>query len=243
MINIEVCIDNITSLFNAQSSGAGRIELCSALALGGLTPSHALITMALKHARVPIYAMIRPRDGDFLYTDYEIEMMLKEIYHARQLGVQGVVFGVLNEKSYVDADVLSSLMRESKGLGVTFHRAIDCVADIDEALDTILNAGCERILTSGSATNAFAGMNQIQHMVERAQGRLSVMAGAGVNEQNVVQIINKTGVREIHFSAKEKQLSAMKNIYGCGTLSEFTQINVASISRIKALKDAIVKRK
>ncbi|AGH81549.1 copper homeostasis protein [Psychromonas sp. CNPT3] len=241
MINIEVCIDNITSLFNAQSAGAGRIELCSALALGGLTPSHALISATLKHAQLPIYAMIRPRDGDFLYSDFEIEMMHKEIYHARKLGVQGVVFGVLNENAGVDLDVLRSLMQESKGLGVTFHRAIDCVADMDDALDKILSAGCERILTSGRASNALTGIETIKHMVSRTQGRLSVMAGAGVGAHNVEQIIKQTGIREVHFSAKEQQFSAMKKIAGCGSLNEFTQISVASPLKIKALKEAIVK--
>ena len=125
MINIEVCIDNLESLFTAQKAGAGRIELCSSLALGGLTPSHGLITLAVKHAHVPIYTMIRPRDGDFLYSSFEVEMMLNEIHTMRTLGVQGVVFGVLNKAAQIDKNILNSLMKEAKGMGVTFHRAID----------------------------------------------------------------------------------------------------------------------
>ncbi|WP_028864883.1 copper homeostasis protein CutC [Psychromonas aquimarina] len=239
MINVEVCIDNIESLFTAQRSGAGRIELCSSLALGGLTPSSGLIELAVKHASIPVYTMIRPRDGDFLYSSFEVEMMLKEIHSARSLGVQGVVFGVLNEDAQIDKDILSSLMRESKGLGVTFHRAIDCCSDVHSAVETILTAGCERILTSGLADNAYDGRAVIKQMVKQCEGRLSVMAGAGINSDNVGTVVKETGISEVHLSGKKLRASHMKTITACGKLPEFLSINVTDAENIKTLKSAL----
>ncbi len=239
MVNIEVCIDNIESLFTAQKAGASRIELCSSLALGGLTASSGLIEQVIKHACIPVYAMIRPRDGDFLYSSIEVEMMLKDIHVARSLGVQGLVFGVLNEYAQIDKNTLNSLMKEAKGLGVTFHRAIDCCADVSGAVDTILSAGCERILTSGLADNALDGAATIRQMVTQCEGALSVMAGAGVNSANVAKIIKESGVKEIHLSGKTVRSSFMKNIVACGNLAEFLNINVTKASSIEAVKNAL----
>lgn len=239
VMNVEVCIDNIESLFTAQQAGAGRIELCSSLALGGLTPSSGLIEMVMKHARIPVYTMIRPRDGDFLYSSMEVEMMLREIHNAKKQAVQGVVFGVLNEYANVDSDVLKSLMREAAGVAVTFHRAIDCCHNAHDAMEIILSAGCERVLTSGLAANALQGAATIKQMVEQAKGQLSVMAGAGVNADNVLDLIKRTGVREVHLSGKTTKLTAMKNIVACGELSEFKQINVTGFDNVKAVVEKI----
>ncbi|WP_019614185.1 copper homeostasis protein CutC [Psychromonas ossibalaenae] len=239
MINVEVCIDNIESLFTAQKSGAGRIELCSSLALGGLTPSSGLIELAVKHASVPVYTMIRPRDGDFLYSSFEVEMMLKEIHSARSLGAQGVVFGVLNEDAQIDKDILKSLMRESAGLGVTFHRAIDCCRDVHSAVEAVMSAGCERILTSGLADNAYDGRAVINQMVKQSAGRLSVMAGAGINSDNVGMIIKESGICEVHLSGKKLRASHMKKITACGKLPEFLSINVTDADNIDMLKSAV----
>lgn len=239
MINIEVCIDNIESLFTAQTAGAGRIELCSALTLGGLTPSHGLVAEVLKHAHLPVYSMIRPREGDFLYSSFEVEMMLNEIHTMRTLGVQGVVFGVLNKMAQIDKDVLKSLMQESKGLGVTFHCAIDCCADVEQALEIIMSAGCERILTSGLACNAIDGVETIAHMVEQGKGRISVMAGAGINANNVVNIIKKAGVSEVHLSGKGMRESDIEKTVACGRLPEFQRINVTQQKIIEAISKAL----
>lgn len=239
MINVEVCIDNIESLFIAQQSGAGRIELCSSLALGGLTPSVGLMTQVIKHAKIPVYSMIRPRDGDFLYSSNEIEMMLSEIHSARLLGVQGVVLGVLDQHALVDSDILKSLVKEAKGLGVTFHRAIDCCLKTEGAVDTIIDAGCERILTSGLATTAESGISTLKKMVDQSQGKLSIMAGSGVNSLNVARIIQQTGVHEIHLSGKISRASHMVNIENCGNLPEFLKINVTGEKNITAVKHAL----
>ena len=240
MFNLEVCIDNIESLFTAQKAGADRIELCSALALGGLTASSGLMKAAVQHATIPIYAMIRPREGDFLYSSDEVEMMLAEIHNARAIGVQGLVFGVLNKQAQIDSDVLKSLMLASKGLGVTFHRAIDCCIDIDNALEIILSAGCERILTSGLKLNAIDGIANIKKMVELSAGYLSIMAGSGINSANVLQIIKQTGVNEVHLSGKTLRNSYMLQIVACGKIAEFQHVNVTQQCKIIAIKEELI---
>jgi copper homeostasis protein len=239
MINIEVCIDNIESLFTAQHAGAGRIELCNSLTLGGLTPSAGLITQVIKHATIPVFAMIRPRDGDFLYSSDEIEIMLAEIHTAHLLGVQGVVFGMLNKQAQIDTDALKDLMHASKSLGVTFHRAIDCCADYELAIEAILSAGCDRVLTSGLASTAELGLDCIKDMVEQSHGRLSVMAGSGVNANNVAEIVNVSGVQEVHLSGKVSRASHMNIIKNCGVLPEFMRFNVADGNKIDAVKHAL----
>ncbi|PKG37581.1 copper homeostasis protein CutC [Psychromonas sp. Urea-02u-13] len=239
MINVEVCIDNIESLFTAQNAGANRIELCSSLALGGLTPSVGLITQVMKYTKIPVYTMIRPRDGDFLYSSDEIEMMLAEIHAVQKLGVQGVVFGLLNEQAQIESDALQTLMNASKGLGVTFHRAIDCCVDAELAIDTILSAGCERVLTSGLMSTAELGADYIKAMVEQSSGRLSIMAGAGISANNVAGIVRMSGVQEVHLSGKVSRSSQMKIIENCGYLPEFMKINVTGGDKIEAVKQAL----
>ncbi|HIP76803.1 MAG TPA: copper homeostasis protein CutC [Psychromonas hadalis] len=235
MINIEVCVDNVESLFSAQQAGAHRIELCAALSEGGLTPNAGLIEMAVKYANVPVYSMIRPRCGDFLYSSFEVEMMLKDIYFAKQQGVQGVVFGVLNEYSEIDKDLLTVLMKAAKGVGVTFHRAIDCCVNYPAGLDVILSAGCERVLTSGLSNNALEGINIIKKMVKQSNERLSIMAGAGVNSGNAIEIIKRTGVQELHLSAKHARQSLMKEVSACGKNSEFLAFSATEQREISTL--------
>ncbi|PKF63730.1 copper homeostasis protein CutC [Psychromonas sp. psych-6C06] len=239
MINLEVCIDNIESLFTAQQAGADRIELCGALALGGLSPSSGLITQVMKHASVPVNVMVRPRDGDFLYSSHEVEMMLHEIHTAKKYGMHGVVFGALDKQAKIDVDILKSLMRAAEGLSVTFHRAIDCCEDAHLAIDTLLSVGCDRVLTSGLASNAELGADCLKSMVSQSQGRLIIMAGAGINANNVAGIIKDTGVSEVHLSGKVSRASQMENILNCGYLPEFMKISVTSADKISTVKQAI----
>ncbi len=241
-MKVEVCIDNFESLQIAERAGADRIELCSALALGGITPNAGFIERAVQYASIPIYVMIRPRSGDFYYSEYEVEIMLKDIYHARIAGAQGVVFGVLDKQANVDRQVLKALMKEAGQLGVTFHRAIDLASDYQSALETIIEAGCERVLTSGQACNALSGASVIQHMVQQADGRLSIMAGAGVNHQNVVQIVRQTGVSEVHLSGKTTRASHMllnPNAASMGDMDDFA-LGVTGEGNVKSLRLALV---
>lgn len=209
MTNIEVCIDNIESLHYAQQGGATRIELCSSLALGGLTPSVGLMQLAAKYATIPVYAMIRPRQGDFLFSEQDVEVMLADIYAVKQAGLQGVVVGVLTAYGQVDSVILRSLIKEAGNLGVTFHRAIDQCPEPFEALESIMSAGCERVLTSGLEANALAGADMLKRMVNYSGNKLSIMAGAGVTADNVAEIIQHTGVHEVHLSGKSTRPSNM----------------------------------
>ncbi|HIF9154831.1 copper homeostasis protein CutC [Photobacterium damselae] len=208
---LEVCIDNIESLHLAQQGGATRIELCSSLALGGLTPNFGFMQAAAKYAQVPVYAMIRPRQGDFLFTDQDMEIMLADVHAAKQASLSGVVLGVLTDQGQVDKDQLKALIHQAQGMGVTFHRAIDQCIDPMATLDILMSLGCERVLTSGLKANAYDGRGMLKEMVTYCGERLSIMAGAGVTAENVGQIISDTGVREIHLSGKTTRPSLMKN--------------------------------
>ncbi|KJY88126.1 copper homeostasis protein CutC [Vibrio neptunius] len=211
---VEVCIDNIESLHLAIEGGAGRIELCSSLALGGLTPSFGLMKQAGKLSSVPVYAMIRPRQGDFLYTEQEIESMLIDIEAAADAGLQGVVLGTLNEDGHIDMNAAQRLVNQAKSLklGVTFHRAIDQCADYQRSIADIAELGCERVLTSGLASNIDQGLDVLRHMVELADDRFSIMAGAGLNAENVYKIVSESAVQEVHLSGKSTRPSKMKLI-------------------------------
>ncbi len=184
---VEVCIDNIESLHNAIAGGATRIELCSSLALGGLTPSAGLMYSAGRVSPIPAYAMIRPREGDFFYHDDELSIMAQDIRTAHQANLQGVVLGLLNADGTIDVKRSKPLIElaHSLGLGVTFHRAFDHCVNPEHALEEIIALGCERILTSGLARNAYLGIERLAQLV-----------------QNVAEIALATGVNELHLSAK-----------------------------------------
>ncbi|MCE2573381.1 copper homeostasis protein CutC [Motilimonas eburnea] len=240
-MKVEVCIDNFESLQIAERAGADRIELCAALALGGISPNAGFIEQAVNYASIPIYVMIRPRSGDFYYSENEVEIMLKDIYHARVAGAQGVVFGVLDKQANVDRQVLKALMREAGQMGVTFHRAIDLASDYQSALETIIEAGCERVLTSGQACNALSGSGVISQMVKQAAGRLSVMAGAGVNHHNVADIVKQTGVTEVHLSGKSSRPSQMllsPNAASMGDMDDFS-LAITGEANIQSLRQAL----
>ncbi|EMA2413806.1 copper homeostasis protein CutC [Vibrio vulnificus] len=208
---VEVCIDNIESLHNALEGGATRIELCSSLALGGLTPSYGFMTLAAKLSTVPVYAMIRPRQGDFLYSDDEFAIMQQDILSAQQAGLQGVVFGLLTADGEIDIARTRVLVElaHSLGLGVTFHRAFDQCRDPFTALEQIIDLGCERILTSGLAASAPLGKETLTQLVVQSQARLAIMAGAGVSPANVADLVLTTGVKELHLSGKHTRPSKM----------------------------------
>ncbi|TMX48607.1 copper homeostasis protein CutC [Vibrio alginolyticus] len=209
--HLEVCIDNIESLHYAIAGGATRIELCSSLALGGLTPSYGFMQQAARISTIPIYAMIRPRQGDFFYSEEEIEMMRWDIEAAHQSGLDGVVLGVLTQEGGIHMPFATALCEfaQELGLGVTFHRAFDQCRNAQSALEEVISLGCERILTSGLAPSAPAGQKALKSLVEQAQGRIAIMAGAGVNASNVRALVEDTQVTEIHLSGKTTRPSKM----------------------------------
>lgn len=209
-ITIEVCVDNIESLLTAQQSGANRIELCSALALGGLTPNAGFVQKSIDLTTIPLYTIIRPRAGDFVYSEQEIDIMVSDIKFMKLLGIEGVVIGALTSDGDIDEAALKRLMSASRDIGVTFHRAFDLCNDPKQALEILINAGCERILTSGQQAKAEQGCELIKQLVAQADGRISIMPGAGVNPENAEKIIALTQVKELHLSGKTTRKSTMK---------------------------------
>lgn len=199
----ELCAASYESAQVAQREGVDRIELCSALPLGGVTPSYALIKRVKESLTIPINVLIRPREGDFCYSSEELEVMLEEIRLCGELGVEGVVVGALTERGEIDLQLSKALVDQARavGLSVTYHRAIDRSKDIFEALETVLSLNVDRVLTSGGAASAFEGRQVLKEMVKRAEGRAIILAGAGVNSDNVTELISSTSVKELHFSA------------------------------------------
>ncbi|WP_407332333.1 copper homeostasis protein CutC [Enterovibrio sp. 27052020O] len=206
---IEVCIDSLESLPIAQTAGAGRIELCSSLATGGLTASAGYMKQAARVANIPVYAIIRPREGDFLFSSADIEIMLEDIHIAKQAGLNGVVIGALRADGKIDDVAVKAMIKVASGMGITFHRAIDHCSAPFEALEFLMTHGVERVLTSGLAKRADEGINTLKDMVRLTQGRLSIMPGAGVSPDNAKRIITETGANEIHLSGKTTRPSLM----------------------------------
>lgn len=212
MVLLEVCANSTESAVAAQEGGAARVELCDNLHEGGTTPSAGQILFARNLLHIKLYVLIRPRGGDFLYTDLEFEIMQADIRHCIEAGCDGIVTGILTPDGKVDKERCTILVRLAKqfGLGVTFHRAFDVCADQYQALEDIIEIGFERILTSGGKTTAMEGANIIAHLVEKAAGRIGIMPGCGISEHNVADLIHFTGVTEIHSTAKVHADSQMK---------------------------------
>ena len=197
-LTLEVCVDTAAGLAEAVAGGADRIELCAALAVGGLTPSAGLMAVAAK-APVPVVAMIRPRAGDFIWSEAEVGMMEAEIAATRAAGLAGVVLGASRPDGRLEVPVLRRLVAASKGMDLVLHRAIDLVPDMGAALEEAIALGFRRILTSGGEKTAEAGAGRIAALVTQAAGRISIMPGSGVNPGNAA-LLKGLGITEIHAS-------------------------------------------
>jgi copper homeostasis protein len=198
---LEICVDSVESALAAQAGGAGRVELCSALFEGGLTPSAGLLKAVRDRVKIPIASMIRPRGGDFCYCADEFAVMEHDLETAKELGADIIVLGLLAPDGTIDAINTAKLVRRARPLPVTFHRAFDMTRDPWEAFGTLLDLGVERLLTSGQEVTPVEGMELIAEMVARAGTRMIVMPGGGVTERNIQKILRHTKAREIHSSA------------------------------------------
>lgn len=204
MISIEVCANSAISAIAAQKGGAFRVELCNNLHQGGTTPSLGHIRIARKELRIKLYALIRPRSGDFLYTDNEFEVMIEDALMCIEEGCDGLVFGILHKDGTVDIErnmQLAALARKH-GLGVTFHRAFDVCNNQEKALEDIIKLGFERILTSGGKSSAMEGASAIKHLMDKANNRIIIMPGGGISESNLAHLVRFTGITEFHSSAR-----------------------------------------
>jgi copper homeostasis protein len=205
----EVCVDSAEAAVAAQEGGADRVELCSDLLEGGLTPSHGTLAVARQRLRIGIMAMVRPRGGDFCYTDTEFAVMREDLLAAKQLGASGVVFGLLNPDGTVDRPRTAELIALARPLPVTFHRAFDVSRDPFEALDTLIALGIERVLTSGQEPSVLEGLDLIVALVKRAAGRIIVMPGGGITERTAPRIVPVCGASELHFASLEPREGRM----------------------------------
>lgn len=233
---LEVIAFSIESCALIQQSGAHRIELCDNPGEGGTTPSYGMIKKARALASIELYTMIRPRGGDFLYNNDEFDAMKEDIKLCKQLGCDGVVFGLLNANGTVDKERTAQLVELAYPMGVTFHRAFDRTRDALEALETVIAAGCERILTSGLQPNVTAGTNTLQQLVHAADERIIIMPGSGVRHANLAALAQATGAVEFHTSARTNLATGMQ--YTNEQMNEnMTSVNVDTAEVLACLAE------
>jgi copper homeostasis protein len=207
---LETIAFNIDSCSKAQTAGVHRIELCDNPGEGGTTPSYGFIKAAREKLHIHLYPIIRPRGGDFFYSNDEFEIIKADIKICKDLGCDGVVIGILNEDATIDKIRCSQLVNLAYPMGVTFHRAFDRVLYIEQALEDIIDIGCERILTSGLFPTAQEGTSNLKKIIEQANNRIIIMPGSGVRASNIAQIAANTGAVEFHSSARRMESSNMK---------------------------------
>jgi copper homeostasis protein len=208
-LTFEVCVESVEGAIAAQAGGAHRVELCSDLFEGGLTPSHGSLAVARARLQIGIMAMVRPRGGDFCYSDVEFAVMREDLLAMKTLGADGVVFGVLHPDGTVDRARTAELVALARPLPVTFHRAFDVSRDPVEALDTLVDLGVDRVLTSGQEPTALEGLDLIVELVKRAAGRIVVMPGGGIAERSVGRIAAASGASELHVASLEPREGRM----------------------------------
>lgn len=194
----EACVGSLQEALNAEQAGADRIEYCQNLAEGGTTPSYESILEGKKRISIPVFVIIRPRGGNFVYSQDEIKIMKEDIKFCKKAGVQGVVVGVLTEQNKIDKNLLQEFIDLAKPLAITFHMAFDFIIDKEEALEELINLKVDRILTKGCNTNAFAGKMVIRKLIEQSRGRIIILPGGGIHQGNFQEIADFTGAEEVH---------------------------------------------
>ena len=205
----EACVNSAISAVEAQIGGAHRVELCENLHDGGTTPSAGSIRWARKNLYISLFVMIRPRGGDFLYSEDEFEIMQHDILEAKRLGADGVVFGILLPDGSIDTERMEVLTKLARPMGITCHRAFDMTADPFTALETLISLGIDRVLTSGQQPTALQGAHLIRQLTERAAGRIIVMPGSGIKEYNIAEVAASTGASELHIHLEKQEPTRM----------------------------------
>lgn len=221
---LEICVESVQSALAAERGGANRIELCSALFDGGITPSAGMIATVRSRVAIDLCVMIRPRGGDFCYSDDEFAAMKRDIAIAKQLRADGVVLGILNQDGGVDTARCRELLEHARPLKATFHRAFDMSRDLGHSLEEIIAMGFDRVLTSGGEQKVQDAIPVIRRLCELASNRIALMIGSGIRSGNVRALISQTGVREVHASARHVEPSPMRyrnERVRMGTLAEW----------------------
>ncbi len=207
---LECCVDSVESAINAANGGASRLELCSNLIIGGTSPDLALVREIRRHTDIRIHALIRPRFGDFCYSQHEMEIMKSQIRALKEAGVEGVVIGVLDEEGNLNVEAMRELIAEADGLSITLHRAFDMCRDPFQALDEAIQLGINTILTSGQKQSAWEGRELLKELIEKAEDRIDIMAGAGIGASVIEKLIPATKGTSYHMSGKVTLDSPMK---------------------------------
>jgi copper homeostasis protein len=242
---LEICVSSIEAALAAQRGGADRVELCENLPEGGTTPSAGTLAVARKLLNIGIHAMIRPRGGDFLYSSEEFEVMKKDVVAAKASGADGVVFGLLTADGKVDEVRTCELVQLASPMHAAFHRAFDTAADPFAALESIIACGAKTLLTSGQQEKAEQGKSLIKELVKLAAGRIDILVGSGVNENNIATLAQETGATSFHLSARIPSVSGMhylrksdngKDIVGA---FEYMTVDENTVHKIKSLLDAL----
>lgn len=238
---LEIAAGSLASALTAQEAGADRVELCEGLASGGTTPSYGTLALAREHLRIPLFVLVRPRAGDFLYDARETDVMLRDIESCVRLGCDGVVVGALDADGDIDQPLCGQLVAAAGPLQVTFHRAFDAARDPAQALEQVIALGCRRVLTSGSRATATEGGDVIAALVRQAAGRLSVMPGAGIDAGNVAVLAKVTGAHEFHASAKAPRVSSMRfrSPALAGLAPDWSETDPARVRALRAALDAL----
>ena len=238
---IEVCVNSAISAIEAQKGGADRVELCENLHDGGTTPSAGTIRVARENLHIDLFVMIRPRGGDFLYSDREFMIMREDLREAKELGADGVVFGILLPDGSIDVERMKQLVELALPMQVTCHRAFDMTANPYQAMEDLIGIGVDRILTSGQQPTAMEGAALINTLISKSAGRIAIMPGSGVKEHNIAGLIGSTGAAEVHIHLDKQESSLMEfkqqAVYmGLPDQSEFSHI-VTDWERIKKVRE------
>ena len=243
---IEICANSLESAIMAQKGGAQRVELCAGVLEGGLTPSTGeIIELKAKLKKVGLHVLIRPRGGDFCYSRQEMKIMKMDMHLATKLGADGLVFGCLTPQGDVDKKAMKGLLKKTRRRSITFHRAFDMCRDPFQALEDIIELGCDRILTSGQQATAVEGIPLIRKLIEQAAGRIIIMPGGGINSQNIRKIAEETGATEFHFSGRTAIESPMQyrnprvSMGGTLQVDEYSKL----VTNARVVKETIEKLK
>lgn len=234
---LEVAVFNISSALQAQSAGADRLELCENPLEGGTTPSYGTLKTVREKVSIPVFPIIRPRGGDFLYDDAEFEVLKKDVQLCKELGFPGLVTGLLKKDGSVDIERTKELVDIAAPLEVTFHRAFDRTKDPFQALEDVIAAGCKRILTSGQVPNVANATSLIKQLIEKAQGRIIILQGSGVRSSNLQQLIDETGGVEYHSSARMNTDSAME--FTVDSMNEKLTSTIVDEEEVKQMKQIL----
>jgi copper homeostasis protein len=206
-MKIEICTQCINSVLHAKACKIDQIELCSALEMGGITPSYGLIKEARNVFERPIFVLIRPRVGDFYYSDLELSVMEQDIIYCKEMNIDGIVIGALNKQQEIDLAAMQRFIKKAYPMEVVFHRAFDRMNEFENAIETLVSLGIKRILTSGQMPDAEKGISNLKKIMEKANGRIEIMVGGGITSHNVGHIVAEVRPDALHFSAKKRVTS------------------------------------